>query len=104
MKGYDGFFDPPGTVVKRSCQVCGTECEVERNRIGPTGWTEAVAKLETVCDFFYCPNTGKPWHDQALALVQAIESTPSKRIAALMQQDLIDLLSENGRDLRIASA
>lgn len=96
MKGYDVFFESPGTVNRRTCQVCGTECLVERNRVGPTSWAAAIGKSEILHDYFYCPHTRKDWHEQALALVEAIENTPSKRVAALMQQDLWDLLSEHG--------
>lgn len=96
MKGYDSFFETPGTVTERFCQVCGTECLVERNKVGPTGWAAAMAKAETVHDFFYCPHKNQPWHDQAVALVQAIENTPSRRIASIIQLDLIDLLTEHG--------
>lgn len=95
MKGYDIFYEPPGTVNRRMCQVCGTECQVKRRQIGPTSWAGALAKIETLHDYFFCPHSEQPWHAQALALVQAIESTPSKRIAALMQEDLMDLLNEH---------
>jgi len=55
-----------------------------------------MTRLETVHDYFYCPHKDQTWHNQALALVQAIEETPSKRIASLMQLDLLDLLTEHG--------
>jgi hypothetical protein len=96
MKGYDSFFEAPGNVTEHICQVCGSVCMVERNRLGPTGWAAAIAKAETLHDYFHCPHHDQPWHSQALELVQAIESTPSKRIASLMQLDLIDLLTANG--------
>ena len=96
MKGYDTFYELPATVTKRTCQVCGIECEVERNQVGPTSWSGAVGKAETPHDYFYCPYSGQDWHNQALALVQAIENMPSKRVATLMQQDLADLLAEHG--------
>ena len=98
MKGYDSFFETPGTVTERFCQVCNTKCLSEHNKIGPTGWVAAMAKSETAHDFFYCPHINQPWHQQALALVQAIEDSPSKRIASLMELDLIDLLTDNGCD------
>lgn len=96
MKGYDVFYETPGAVAQRTCQVCGAKCRVEHDRLGPTGWAAALGKSNALHDYFYCPNAGQAWHEQALELVQAIESTPSKRIAALMQQDLIDLLKEHG--------
>ena len=54
-----------------------------------------MVKHEHLHDFFCCPHTNKEWHEQALKIVLAIEETPSKRIAALMQQDLLALLTEN---------
>lgn len=96
MKGYDVFFESLATVSKHTCQVCGTECIVERNCVGPTSWTAAMGKSEVLHDYFYCPNTGKDWHEQAIALALEIETTPSKRIAALMQLDLLELLDEHG--------
>lgn len=95
-KGIDTFFEPPGTVNHRSCLACGTTCLVKRNQIGPTSWASAMAKAEDHHDYFYCPNSGQDWHDQAISLVQAIEAMPSKRVAALMEQDLFDLLSAHG--------
>ncbi|MFC1879097.1 hypothetical protein ACFLZW_04220 [Chloroflexota bacterium] len=96
MKGYDVFFETPGEVTERICQVCGTTCLVERDEVGPTSWTSAMGKLDIVHDCFHCPNSNHPWHRQALELVQAIEKMPSKRVAALMRDDLLDLLNEHG--------
>jgi hypothetical protein len=95
-KGYDVFFERPGEISRRVCQVCCTECLVERNRVGPTSWSAAIGKFEILHDYFYCPHLPKDWHKQALALVEAIDKTPSKRVTALMRLDLIDLLSEHG--------
>lgn len=47
MKGYDTFYELPATVTKRTCQVCGIECEVERNQVGPTSWSGAVGKANS---------------------------------------------------------
>jgi hypothetical protein len=60
MKGYDTFYEAPGTVVERICQVCGTKCLVEYNQIGPTSWAGSLAKAKTKHDFFYCPNENQP--------------------------------------------
>lgn len=96
MKGYDTYYELPRALPERTCQVCGTKCLVERNKVGPTGWAAAVAKHSVAHDYFYCPNKNQSWHEQALVLVQEIENTPSKRIASLLQLDLLDLLTENG--------
>ena len=96
MTGYDVFFEQPGTVTSHTCRGCGAECIVERNRVGPTSWAGAMGKVQTPHDYFRCPNAGKDWHERAIDLVQRIEDTPSKRVTGLMQQDLIDILKENG--------
>lgn len=95
MNGYDTFYETPDTVSERRCRVCGTVCTAQRSQVGPTSWAASMAKSETVHDYFYCPNVRKKWHEQALRLVQEIENTASKRVAALIQQDLVDLLAEN---------
>jgi hypothetical protein len=95
MKGYDIFYENPGEIQERTCQVCGSIRDVKRDRMGSTGWAEGLAKRAHLHDYFRCPHAGEDWHEQALNIVMAIEETPSKRLAALMQQDLIDLLTEN---------
>jgi hypothetical protein len=96
MKGYDTFYENPGEVQARTCQVCNTSCEVKRDQFGPTGWAEALGQRGHLHDYFRCLHAGKDWHKKALEILMAMEETPSKRLAALMQQDLIDLLAENG--------
>ena len=96
LKGYDVFYEAPGLVVERSCFVCGTLCTVERNRLGATSWAESMAKKKSLHDFFVCPNTAEAWQNRASELVQRIEETPSERIAALMHQDLDELLAKHG--------
>ena len=96
MKGYDVFYEKPGELEERVCQVCGTRCEVERNQAGPTGWASAMAKQKIPHDYFSCPHTGQDWHEQALKLVMMIEETPSQRLAELVRLDLIDMLNDNG--------
>lgn len=95
-KNLDVFYENPGKVEQHVCRVCGTVCDVKRNVMGPTGWAEGMAKRAHLHDRFSCPYTSKDWHDQAAELVEAIEETPSPRVAALMRQDLQDLLRAHG--------
>ena len=37
MKGFDTFYEEPGKIQERYCQICGSLCEVKRNQTGPTG-------------------------------------------------------------------
>jgi hypothetical protein len=95
QKAYDIFYTKPGSSEDINCTVCGTKCSVERNVYGPSSWITAWGKKYSYHDIFTCPHTGKEWHEQALKLILAIEETPSKRVAELMEIDLRDLLKEN---------
>ncbi|MFQ5913345.1 MAG: hypothetical protein ACE5JS_09190 [Nitrospinota bacterium] len=95
-KGFDFFIAEAGSKGEYHCGVCNTKCEVKRNVYGPTTFAEAMAKTFRYHDLFVCPHRDEKWHEQALNLVQAIEETPSRRVAQLMAQDLEDLLRENG--------
>ncbi|HHY88897.1 MAG TPA: hypothetical protein GYA06_08265 [Chloroflexi bacterium] len=93
--GYDKFFAEPDTVDSINCRVCGTRCDVERSVIGPTSLAEAYAMRGRWHDSFCCPYTDEPWHDQALRLKREYERTASKRLRALIQMDLDELLAEH---------
>lgn len=92
-KGYDVFFTEPGTASSVRCGVCGRTLTAQRDRLGPTSTAEGMAGRRRRHDLFQCPHTEEPWHREALALVQAIEETPSRRVAGLMKQDLAELLA-----------
>lgn len=94
--GFDIFFAKPGTVSEKYCEVCGTLCAVRRDVVGPTSFASAMAQRHTLHDQFACPHGGQAWHERALRLAQAIEESPSPRVAAMMRQDLEDLLREHG--------
>lgn len=95
MKDYDIFFTEPDTVDEMYCKVCGARCKIERSVTDPTSLAEAMAHLGHWHDTFFCPHSGKPWHEDALELVQQIDATPSKRLASLMSRDLEDILKEH---------
>jgi|SRR5690554_5333510 hypothetical protein len=97
-KGFNSFYTVPGEVESMNCKVCGAVCEVKRSVFGATSWAEAAAKSGHVHDHFYCPHSGRRWHEQALELVEQMVLSPSKRLRELMWQDLLDLLKENGID------
>ena len=98
-QGYGLFATQPNDHKSLECNICGTECLVERSLPVRLGVIAAMAGLEQPRDKFYdefsCPNLKEKWHEQAVKLVKEIEKTPSKRLAQLMQQDLEDLLNEN---------
>ena len=87
----------PGTVHEATCEICGEACEIIRNVSGPTSWIGAMNRTATLHDRIRCPHMGQDWHLQALALQEAIRATPSRQIAALMQQDLDEVLGAHRR-------
>jgi hypothetical protein len=93
--GYDIFFAAPGKIDEIDCNVCGTKCVATRNAMGPTHWGSAVAHQDVLHDRFECPHTEEEWHGTALKLVEAIQGTPSKRLAELMRLDLEDILKDH---------
>ena len=95
LNGYDVFYEEPDKVEEIRCRVCGTECEVDRNVLGPTGVASAIAGHHNYHDQFVCPNAGERWHYKALRLFVAIEEMPSRRVSDLIQQDLDELLEAN---------
>lgn len=94
--GYERFYVTPQTVEEMRCRVCGTTCSVRREVYGPHDFVSAAGRLGDPWDVFSCPHSGKVWHEKAVQLAVAIDETPSKRVSALMRQDLEDLLKENG--------
>lgn len=94
-KGYDVFYGDPDSTQEKTCLVCGSLCGVTRNAQGATGFAEAMSRQTHVHDRFQCLHSGKPWHDLAEQLVLEIENTASKRLQALINEDLQDLLKEN---------
>ena len=94
-QGYDVFLLAPGSVDQMACRICGTACAVVRNVKGPTSYASAITKTVSLHDRFTCPHSGMDWHAQALHLAEAIEASPSPRMAQQMRLDLADLLQAN---------
>jgi len=87
--GIDAFhIVPPGSKKTMSCRACGDEMEVHRNVKGPTCFGEAMSGNKTLHDSFWCPNAGKDWHNQVIALKEEIEKTASTKVAKLLQAEL----------------
>jgi hypothetical protein len=83
-KGYDAFFQPSGARGRMTCRVCGTECQVSRGRLGPTGFAEAVLGAEQPHDRFVCPHADLPWHNEALALLREAEAESDRMLRAFL--------------------
>lgn len=92
--GYTCFTPDPGKWKTAKCKVCGSECDVKRNVLGPRSWVGAMAKIETLHDLFTCPHTGEKWHIQAYELLISIENNPSERYKEMVQSELDELLEK----------
>lgn len=90
--GASIFYAEPGTVDEMHCTACGAVCDVQRDVDGYTSYVAAVARRTSRVDVFTCPHADTDWHRLAVRLVKAIAETPSRRLAALMHQDLEDVL------------
>jgi hypothetical protein len=77
------------------CRVCETKCVVKRDSYGPTCFAAAMGGSKRKHDCFWCPYHEAEWHEQALKLVQEKGRTSSKRIAALIEQDLADIFKKH---------
>lgn len=77
------------------CGICETSMPVVKNRYGPTGSVEAMARHGHYHDRYECPNRDEQWHKQALALHKEIEKTPSQAISNLLTEELILVLTEH---------
>tara|TARA_Y100000310_G_scaffold57488_2_gene52741 strand:+ start:63746 stop:64087 length:342 start_codon:yes stop_codon:yes gene_type:complete len=92
MMGYDTFCPEPWTEEVMLCRVCGLDCDVMRDVVGPTSFGGAMAKKARKHDLFTCAYRGKAWHEQALRLVKGIEDCPSPTLKRIMQGDLQQII------------
>lgn len=95
-RGYDAFFPDPGAYNQMTCRVCGTECRMERSKIGPTAFAEAVSGGERPHDRFICPHADTAWHNQALKLLREIEVEQDSLLARALRNRLRRLLAGHG--------
>jgi hypothetical protein len=86
----------PGKITSARCKVCGAECVIDRNVLGPTNHASAIAELKRLHDHIWCPHARAEWHNQAVALARAAEATPSATVAAIFRSDLERVLRARG--------
>jgi hypothetical protein len=89
------YYGEPGATADERCGVCGTECVVERNINGPTSWAGAMTGHKRLHDVFRCPHYYSGWHEIAYKLAKEYVATASKRLRALIETDLDELLETN---------
>jgi len=91
-------FGDPGSVPddeQKMCGVCGAICLVTRGHNGPTSWAESVAGRGHPHDTFACPYYGLEWHRRATKLINEMRGTESKRLRALIEADLDELVDDS---------
>ncbi|MCB9000318.1 MAG: hypothetical protein H6540_09700 [Bacteroidales bacterium] len=96
--GYDLFIEEANSSRKHTCNVCGAATEVNVAVDVARNFVNALRKSLEICDLHKCPHSEKQWHVTALKLIEEIEKTPSKSIAEIMRKDLLEILSENGKN------
>jgi hypothetical protein len=95
--GYEVFNENPGEVKSRKCRVCGSKCLVERNIQGATSWGAAMCGTSKLHDRFTCPHAEEKWHDHALELLKQAEDSASKRVAAIIRDELKEAVADGLR-------
>jgi len=90
--GWDHFTPAPGDKESMECRICATEMTVRRNVNGPTGYVEAISRKEHLHDSFSCPNSDEAWHNQALAIMQWMQMTPSLSVKKILEDELAIIL------------
>lgn len=94
----DGIsFGDPGSEPddeQKMCGVCGSECLITRGHNGPTSYTESLAGKSHLHDSFTCPYYKSEWHGKAIKLIHEMRNTGSKRIRALIEEDLDELVDD----------
>jgi hypothetical protein len=95
----DGLsFGDPGTTpttADKCCGVCGTERMIKHNINGPTSWAGAMTGHKHLHNVFECPHYNAEWHNLAYRLIGEMMATASKRLYAMIEFDLDELVAEN---------
>ena len=89
VSGYDEFYYEPGQIKEQKCRVCGARCTIRRNVKG------AVSGKQQLHDAFTCPHSEQSWHEQALALLEFLDHTPSDNLAILIKSDVRQIIAAN---------
>ena len=91
--GADCFILSPGKGHEINCNVCNRRCLVQRNVQGIKVKYASGTGLDVSHDKFYCPNSDKNWHKDAVSLFEEYQQTFSKSISRIIKKDLDDLLA-----------
>lgn len=90
--GYDCYTPDCGTKDEMFCKVCNTKMLVERDKCDTRSFVQAMSGSKSSFDWFYCPNYDNDWHRQIIALMQEMRETASKKIKAILQEEINEII------------
>ena len=76
-----------------NCNVCNSRCLVQKKVQGIKVKYASGTGLDVSHDKFYCPNSDKNRHKDAVSLFEEYQQTVSKSISRIIKKDLDDLLA-----------
>ena len=88
-------FSDPGKFKTLECGICGGPMNVERNRMGPTGFGEAMSRRKHLHDYFWCPKHDEDWHRRIQELKSEANDTESKKIKKILMKEIQEVLKEH---------
>lgn len=83
----------PGALDRAACPLCGAECAITRDVVGPTGFAAALGGVATRHDRVACPHDDAPWHEQARELRRLAGETPSEALRAVYEGEAAALIA-----------
>jgi hypothetical protein len=98
--GYDCFITAPGEFEEKHCLICNTLCHVHRGIPETENFAMFLAQKNRLSDSFFCPNSGKEWHNQAVELNLALTRNSNPEEANVMKKNLDRILAEHGLSAR----
>jgi hypothetical protein len=85
--------EPSENADPMPCKVCGELMEVKRSVMGRWSLGAAMSHIPKIPrDLFTCPHRDEDWHNQAIAIMRAIQETPSEKMASIMQSELAEII------------
>lgn len=88
--GFDYFSPEAGEHESVKCKACLCLMDVERGVLRTKGRYGILTEPRKE-DIFTCPNAGKDWHSQIIALIREKDRTPSTLLANLYEEEIVDI-------------
>lgn len=75
------------------CGVCGVAMDATMSVFGPRGYAAAMADKASKFDSYRCPHRNELWHIQAKEIRKQAKSSPSKKIADMLNMEANEILT-----------